>query len=59
MPNQTRLLIFVVSYNAEKHIESVFFRITKLYLSKYDYLIHIIYEESMFTNFEKAFRFQQ
>ena len=46
MPNQTRLLIFVVAYNAEKHIESVLDRIPKLHLSKYDYEILIIDNDS-------------
>ena len=54
MPNQTRLLIFVVAYNAEKHIESVLDRIPKLHLSKYDYEILIIDDQSKDATFEKA-----
>lgn len=59
MPNQTRLLIFVVAYNAEKHIQSVLDRIPKSHLSKYDYEILIIDDQSKDATFEKALSYQK
>lgn len=49
-----KLLIFIVAYNAELHIENVLNRIPKEVLSKYDYEILIIDDSSKDKTFEKA-----
>lgn len=49
-----RLLIFIVAYNAERHIESVLNRIPKNILKLYDYEILIIDDSSIDKTFEIA-----
>lgn len=52
--SKKRLLIFVVAYNAEKHIESVLNRIPVEIFDKYDYEILIIDDSSKDKTFEVA-----
>ncbi len=52
--NKKRLLIFIVAYNAEKHIEKVLDRIPKKIIDKYDYEILIIDDSSSDKTFETA-----
>ncbi len=59
MPDRTRLLIFIVAYNAEKHIEKVLSRIPKFGLDKYDYEILIIDDQSKDSTFERALAYQK
>ncbi|MEP7268158.1 MAG: glycosyltransferase [Saprospiraceae bacterium] len=56
---QTRLLIFIVAYNAERHIQSVLNRIPKTDLEQYDYEILIIDDQSKDATFEKALDYQK
>ncbi|MBX2815453.1 MAG: glycosyltransferase [Saprospiraceae bacterium] len=51
---KTRLLIFIVAYNAEHHIESVLDRIPKEIYQIYDYEILIIDDSSKDQTFAKA-----
>jgi glycosyltransferase involved in cell wall biosynthesis len=55
----SRLLIFIVAYNAEKHIEKVLDRIPKEKLDKYDYEILIIDDQSKDSTFERALAYQK
>lgn len=59
MPNQTRLLIFIVAYNAEKHVEKVLARIPKEKLTSFDYEILIIDDQSKDDTFERAVQYQK
>jgi glycosyltransferase involved in cell wall biosynthesis len=52
-----RVLIFIVAYNAEHHIEQVLRRIPPEIFSKYDYEILIIDDSSKDRTFEVARRF--
>jgi glycosyltransferase involved in cell wall biosynthesis len=53
-----KLLIFIVAYNAEKHIESVLDRIPKVIFEKYDYEILMIDDSSKDRTFEIAHAYQ-
>ncbi|MBK7372241.1 MAG: glycosyltransferase [Saprospiraceae bacterium] len=55
----SRLLIFIVAYNAERHIEKVLDRIPKEKLNKYDYEILIIDDQSKDSTFERALAYQK
>lgn len=59
MPDRTRLLIFIVAYNAERHIEKVLTRIPKTTLGKYDYEILIIDDQSKDSTFDRALDYQK
>ena len=56
---RTRLLIFIVAYNAERHIEKVLTRIPKVALTQYDYEILIIDDQSKDATFDRALGYQQ
>ncbi len=53
-----KLLIFIVAYNAEKHISKVLQRIPKTILDTYDYEILIIDDSSKDKTFDVAKNFQ-
>lgn len=55
---KTRLLIFIVAYNAEHHIESVLDRIPAQVFEQYDYEILIIDDSSKDQTFAKARAYQ-
>jgi glycosyltransferase involved in cell wall biosynthesis len=59
MNSRPRLLIFIVAYNAERHIEKVLNRIPKEKLEKYDYEILIIDDQSKDATFERAIVYQK
>jgi len=59
MQERPRLLIFIVAYNAERHIEKVLHRIPKDTLEKYDYEILIIDDQSQDKTFERALNYQK
>ncbi|MEP7320818.1 MAG: glycosyltransferase [Saprospiraceae bacterium] len=59
MSDRSKLLIFIVAYNAERHIEKVLERIPKDTLEKYDYEILIIDDESKDATFERALGYQK
>ena len=59
MQSSQRLLIFIVAYNAERHIEKVLDRIPKTALLQYDYEILIIDDQSKDHTFENALRYQE
>lgn len=59
MYDHPRLLIFIVAYNAERHIEKVLHRIPKQTLEKYDYEILIIDDQSKDKTFERALHYQK
>ena len=54
-----KILIFIVAYNAEKHIESVLKRIPASFFEDYEYEILIIDDSSKDNTFEVAKRFQK
>jgi glycosyltransferase involved in cell wall biosynthesis len=54
-----RVLIFIVAYNAERHIEKVIQRIPRHVFTDYDYEILIIDDSSQDKTFETALRFQK
>nr|MBS0036642.1 glycosyltransferase family 2 protein [Saprospiraceae bacterium] len=54
-----RVLIFIVAYNAEQHIEKVLNRIPPSFLEKYDYEVLIIDDSSGDNTFEVAKKYQQ
>lgn len=58
-PDRIRLLIFIVAYNAERHIEKVLSRIPGKDLDKYDYEILIIDDQSGDATFERALDYQK
>lgn len=58
MATKRKLLIFIVAYNAELHIEKVLNRIPKLVLDGYDYEILIIDDSSKDKTFEIAHKYQ-
>lgn len=59
MPDsRKRILLFIVAYNAEKHIEGVLRRIPYSFLEKYDYEILLIDDSSADSTFEIATQFQ-
>lgn len=58
-PHRTRLLIFIVAYNAERHIAKVLARIPRKDLDKYDYEILIIDDQSRDATFERALDYQK
>ena len=57
--SKSRLLIFIVAYNAENHIESVLGRIPKEIFSIYDYEILIIDDSSKDQTFTKAHAYKK
>lgn len=57
--NQNRLLIFIVAYNAEHHINKVLDRIPHDVLEKYDYEILIIDDSSADNTFQVAHHYQK
>lgn len=59
MYDHPKLLIFIVAYNAERHIEKVLYRIPKATLEKYDYEILIIDDQSRDKTFERALEYQK
>lgn len=59
MNSRPRLLIFIVAYNAERHIEKVLDRIPKATLEKYDYEILLIDDQSKDATFERALVYQK
>ncbi|MBK8279683.1 MAG: glycosyltransferase [Saprospiraceae bacterium] len=59
MTDPSRLLIFIVAYNAERHIEKVLERIPKNTLAKYDYEILLIDDQSKDATFERALEYQK
>lgn len=56
---KARLLIFIVAYNAAKHIEKVLARIPKRELEKYEYEILIIDDQSQDDTFERALDYKK
>lgn len=54
-----KLLIFIVAYNAESHIEKVLGRIPQEVLQKYEYEILIIDDSSKDKTFEVAHQYQK
>lgn len=56
---RSRVLIFIVAYNAEQHIEKVLLRIPREVFDKYDYEILIIDDSSKDKTFDVARRFQE
>jgi glycosyltransferase involved in cell wall biosynthesis len=59
MNSRPKLLIFIVAYNAERHIEKVLDRIPKSSLVKYDYEILIIDDQSKDATFDRAMDWQK
>lgn len=57
--NTQRVLIFIVAFNAEQHIEKVLNRIPRSFLEKYDYEVLIIDDSSGDNTFEVAKKYQQ
>lgn len=54
-----KILIFIVAYNAEKHIEKVLQRIPNSFLENYNYEILIIDDKSQDATFQKALEFKK
>ncbi len=54
-----RILIFIVAYNAEQHIEKVLNRIPRDFLKKYPYEILIIDDSSADQTYQVAKKYQQ